>query len=146
MRAIFGKIGLVMLTVLLVSSCGNRAAQLQERDGPDEFAILPGKQLQAPANYSDLPIPTPGAVNLTDPTPGADAIAVLGGRVAATSQAGDGALLAYTSRYGVEQRVSKKRGKISRFRLFASQLLDPYRELARLRAAGVKTPSAPPKP
>lgn len=149
MRTNIGKFWLVLMAAAVVSSCGSREARLLERDGPDEFAIVPGKVLQAPDNYADLPTPAPGAGNLTDPTPHADAILALGGRQSANASTGipaaDSALLAYTSRYGVEPGISLKKGKTRRFQIFRGLLLNPYRELERLRAAGVKTPSAPPK-
>ncbi len=143
MRANIGKFGLVL--ALLVSACGNRG---QENAGPDEFLILPGKPLQTPPSFSDLPDPTPGGSNITDPTPNADAISVLGGNPSALSLSGapatDGALLTYTSRYGVDPDAGAVPKKRRRPGLFSGQALDPYKELERLRALGVKTPSAPP--
>ncbi len=36
--------------------------------GPDEFAILPTKPLEMPADVAALPPPTPGAANRADPS------------------------------------------------------------------------------
>lgn len=132
--------------------------------GPDEFAILPGKPLEMPQSLAALPTPTPGGTNRTDPTPQADAIVALGGRPNAAAP-GDGALLAYTTRRGVAPGIRqelaaadlefrrKNNGRILErlfnvnvyFQAYKSQELDKYRELARLRAAGVRTPQAPPE-
>ncbi|PHQ96710.1 MAG: hypothetical protein COB40_07520 [Marinosulfonomonas sp.] len=145
MRVNIGKYGLVL--ALLVSACGNRE---KGSAGPDEFLILPGKPLQTPASFSELPDPTPGGANITDPTPVADAISVLGGNATTLSQTGipaaDGALLSYTSRYGVDADASVVIKKRRLFGRLGGHALDPYKELERLRALGVKTPSAPPAP
>jgi len=147
MRAIRTKLALVICAMLVLSGCANRQARIAEADGPDEFAVLPGKPLQLPDNYTSLPDPTPGADNLTDPTPHTDAIAALGGRAAATPNSGiaqaDSALINYTSRFGVESWARGDQNTTRRLFGFRGRSLDPYKELARLRAAGVMTPSAP---
>lgn len=133
--------------------------------GPDEFAILPGKPLQQPPSLASLPTPTPGGTNRTDPTPQADAIAALGGNPRAAAPT-DPALLRYTARMGVAPGIRRqlaqadleyRRENNGRFleRLFNTNVyfdayepfqLDKYRELRRMRAAGVRTPQAPPPP
>ncbi|MEM6897402.1 MAG: DUF3035 domain-containing protein, partial [Pseudomonadota bacterium] len=35
-------------------------------EGPDEFGVVPTRPLEQPANYSDLPEPTPGSINRAD--------------------------------------------------------------------------------
>lgn len=69
--------GVILCTALLLGACSKSGTV---DDGPDEFLILPGKTLRAPTSFSNLPEPTPGAGNLTDPTPLGDAKRALGGR------------------------------------------------------------------
>ncbi len=137
---------------------------------PDEFGVLPNKPLQAPANYSALPAPTPGGTNLVDPTPEADAVAALGGNPARVARgqihAGEQGLLTYTARYGVPGNIRSilasedlawrkaNNGRLLE-RLFKVNVyhssykpmaLDQHLELQRLRRLGIWTPSAPPDP
>lgn len=162
---------LCLVMALGLSACGDRSGLRDLRDpsaGPEEFSILPTKNLQAPDNYSQLPVPTPGQANLVDPTPKADAVAALGGnpaRVNATGVPGsDGALVASASRYGVPANIRattsaedadfrKRRGRFTNIRLFKTdryaqvykrQTLESHRVLDIFRRAGRKTPSAPP--
>lgn len=173
MWAALSRMGLALTVALTLSACGGkREPQLLNlnagSDTPDEFAILPGKPLQTPENITELPAPTPGASNLTDPTPKADAIVALGGNAAVLARSGipatDRALLGYTGRHGTEADIREQLAaadldfrrrkdvpslyrlfKKSRyFKVYSSQALDQYLELERLRAAGIKTPSAPP--
>lgn len=167
-------IGALLAVAILLSACAAREPRLlrlaNSGNGPDEFAILPGKPLQTPENYTQLQTPTPGAANLTDPTPDADAVAALGGNRSLVGRSGssaaDGALLAFASRNGVQDNIRadlaaadlafrRRRASVfsfvwfSRNRYFSAyrnQALDAYLELERLRAAGVMTPSAPPRP
>lgn len=162
----------IALMALIVMAACSRAPNSVDKDainqGPDEFSILPARPLEMPESYSSLPAPTPGGTNITDPNPGADAIAALGGRPSAASAGGipasDAALVAAVSRYGVpadiravvasEDAPLLKRatdggfiGFITRssyFKVYAQQALDAFAELFRFRAAGVQTPSAPP--
>jgi len=173
MRANSGKLGLGLAALLLVSACVGSEPRLlnagANNSSPDEFAVLPGKLLQTPANYTELPEPTPGGSNLTDATPKADAITALGGNPAVLTRSGilaaDAALLAHAARFGVSgdiradlatRDLALRRGQGALFflrwfsgnRYFAAyrgQSLDQYRELERLRAAGIVTPSAPPQ-
>lgn len=136
-------------------------------DGPDEFAILPGKPLQAPPSYAALPPPVPGGPSRTDPTPLADATVALGGRpgAGAAVPAGDAAVVGYAARGGLTpgvrataaaedlaQRQRRSPRLLERIfgvntyeRVYRPQALDPYAELERFRAAGRRTPSAPPE-
>ncbi len=173
MRSGSDKIWLFLALTVLVSACVNREPNLLKAgargNGPDEFAVLPAKPLQTPVNYSVLPDPTPGGSNITDVKPNADAITALGGYAAVLTRAGiptsDAGLLNYTRRYGVTPAIRqeladadlafrRRRGALSFLRLFGNnryftayraQSLDQYRELERLRAAGIKTPTAPPR-
>ncbi|MCI2394887.1 DUF3035 domain-containing protein [Aliiroseovarius sediminis] len=137
------------------------------QSGPDEFSILPTKPLQEPKSYADLPPPTPGASNLSDPTPNADAVAALGGQLRNTGlRGGEGALVTAASRHGVASGIrtqlaaedlkwrQENRGKVLErlfnvnvyYRAYEAQELDQHRELERLRRLGIWTPAAPPNP
>ena len=159
------------VALVLVTGCASteRAPRLMNlrngADGPDEFAILPPKALVSPVDLTALPEPTPGGVNLTDPNPQADAVAALGGKPLGAGTAVDGALVTYASRAGVTpgiratlaaddlafRQTHKGRplerllGVTTYYRAYRAYALDAYSELARWRAAGVATPSAPPK-
>jgi hypothetical protein len=134
--------------------------------GPDEFAILPVKPLELPADLAALPEPTPGGANRVDPAPLADAVVALGGRAQdpTAASSGDAALLAYAARGGTSPDVravlaaedldfrSRNRGRplerlfnvTTYFKSYRSQSLDQNAELLRWRAQGAATPSAPP--
>jgi hypothetical protein len=136
-------------------------------DGPDEFAILPPKALEVPPDLTVLPAPTPGGANLTDQHPMDDAVVALGGkpRVAGGVPAADSGLVAYASRNGLTAGIRqslaaddlafrrKHPGKLLErafgltvyFGAYKSMWLDAYAELEKWRAAGARTPSAPPK-
>lgn len=153
--------------LIALAACGRGDPRLMNlrntESGPDAFAILPTEDIVIPENLSDLPQPTPGGVNRTDPDPEGDAIRALGGNPErATRAAGD--MLAYASRFGVTENIrgtlaaedldyrSNNRGRVLE-RLFGTNVyydayrpfsLDRYAELERLRRAGVRTPAAPP--
>jgi hypothetical protein len=157
-------LGAVLMALV---ACGQGDPRLMNvrntESGPDEFAILPTNDLVIPQNLAELPPPTPGGVNRTDPDPEGDAIRALGGNPErATRAAGD--MLAYASRFGVTDGIrgtlaaedleyrTDNRGRVLE-RLFGTNVyydayrplsLDRYRELERLRRAGVRTPAAPP--
>jgi len=159
----------VLSAVFALSACSNREPQLMNlrasQTGPDEFAILPTKPLQEPESYSELPAPTPGGTNISDPTPNADAIVALGGNPRATGlRRGEGALVAAASRYGVSGNIRNQlavedlewrkdnRGRVLERlfnlnvynRAYAFMHLNQHRELERLRRLGLWTPAAPP--
>lgn len=136
-------------------------------EGPDEFSVLPTKPLQMPEDLAALPQPTPGAANLTDPTPEADVALALGGDAQVlTRGATDRALLAHTTRFGVSPQIRNelaeadleyRRQNDGRLleRLFSVNVyfdayepmeLDQYAELERLRRAGIRTSAVPPDP
>lgn len=173
MRANLRKSGLLLVLALALSACGGgRPGMLNLRGdkvGPDEFSVLPGKPLQSPTDLSSLPEPTPGGANLTDPTPNADAVAALGGNPAALGGTGipasDGALVNHSARHGVQPGVREELaaadqarregrgffptfgnlGNARYYRIYRNDRLDQEQELLRLRALGLKTPSAPPQ-
>ncbi len=144
-----------------------------DSNGPDEFTILPGKPLQAPDYAAALPAPTPGGANLTDPTPKADAVAALGGNPALVTPTGtgvigrgDATLVAQARRFGANANIRQtlatedlefrrdNKGRLLErlfnlnvyYKAYEKVSLDQYRELARFRRLGVRTPSAPPEP
>ena len=136
-------------------------------DGPDEFLIVPGKPLQEPESYSQLPTPTPGQGNLTDQNPRADTVAALGGNPTAARSgiaANDAGLVRHTSRYGTQAgirqtlraedaEIRRNYGRRNILRIgprddyteaYKRQWLDSQAEQERLRRYGVITPTAPP--
>jgi hypothetical protein len=147
------RIVFIGVCLALLAGCGQRSAATgpfaDSINGPDEFTALPVKPLQQPADFATLPPPAPGAANLTDPSPIADAVTALGGSPAALAAAqvpaGDAALVTHAARYGrtgdIRAVLAGEQGGAA-----ARQALDPYAELARFRALGVRTPSAPPGP
>ena len=159
------------LALLALGACGEGGAPHlmnlhTTTDGPDEFAILPPKALSLPTDLNTLPEPTPGGGNLTDPHPQDDAIVALGGspRAAGGIPAGDAGLVNYADRNGavpdIRARLAaddlafrqghkgrlleRALGLTTYFKAYKAQWLDAYAELARWRAAGARTPSAPP--
>ena len=137
-------------------------------EGPDEFSVVPVAPLTLPSDLNTLPTPTPGGSNITDPNPTGDAIAALGGRPAAAFAGGipssDAALVATTGRYGVAAGIRAELaaadaafrarrqytqffnilGSDNYFASYSAERLDAYAELARFRALGIATPTAPP--
>ncbi|MBV0891070.1 DUF3035 domain-containing protein [Paracoccus sp. Z118] len=166
MRAI-----VLSLSVVVLAACSGdgRLMNLTSGNGPDEFAIVPTKTLQMPPDLNQLPPPTPGGGNITDPTPEADAVAALGGNPAQLAAQGigpgDAALIAYAGRGGVqpgiremtavedaEYRSQHRRRPLEvlartnvYYRAYEPQTLDSWAELERWRPTGVQTPSAPPQ-
>ncbi|WP_226780188.1 DUF3035 domain-containing protein [Oceaniglobus trochenteri] len=167
------RIGAGIMALGLLIGCGGadqpRLLNLKKSgSGPDEFAILPTKTLEAPEDYAALPAPTPGGANLTDPTPKADAVAALGGDPRRLSGGGlnDGALVSHTTRFGVKPDIRQELAEIDLqyrrdndgrllerlfnvnvyFKAYRKFELDQYRELERFRRAGVRTPAVPPDP
>lgn len=174
-----GKIALALIAVLAMSACGNKNKDPElmnirpSGNGPDEFTILPTKPLQTPDFAAALPSPTPGGINITDPTPKADAVAALGGNPDRVAQRGDGSigrgdatLVSHARRFGANGAIRqalaaedlefrrKNNGRVLErlfnlnvyFRVYKKVSLDKYRELERFRRLGIRTPSAPPDP
>jgi hypothetical protein len=166
-----GRIGLAALAAAMaLAACAptdevRLRADRRDGTGPDEFAIVPPRPLQIPADLTALPEPTPGGTNRTDPDPLADAVLALGGRPGAGG-GGEGALLAAGTRFGVSPTVREDlRAEDAEFRrrnrprllerwfgtdvynrAYARLGLAPYSELERARQAGARTPAAPPDP
>ncbi|MEF3047973.1 DUF3035 domain-containing protein [Pseudotabrizicola sp. L79] len=164
-----GRTLLAMTIAVMLSACGgsDKAPQLMNirstTAGPDEFGILPPKPLEMPKDLAALPEPTPGGVNLTDPTPEADAILALGG----TPGRGvglDAGIVGHASRFGVSSNIRAtlasedvqwrrdNNGRVLErlfnvnvyYRAYENMSLDQHAELFRWRKLGVRTPSAPP--
>lgn len=145
-----------------------RLHQLRNNRGtPEEFAIVPNKPLQQPANFGELPQPVVGAANRADQTPQADVVAALGGNPARLASdgvpSGDGALINRASRFGrdagirtqlaTEDAEFRQRKSIFNWKLvpddeyaraYRTQWLDSYGVLEAYRRRGILTPSAPP--
>ena len=171
MRAVKGRAVIAVAAMVTLAACGgDRAPQLmnlRSGQGPDEFAIVPPKALEMPQSLSDLPEPTPGGYNRTDQNPEADAAVALGGKPTAAGgiPAGDSALYAHAARFGVDggiratlasEDLKWRRDNDGRplerlfnvnvyYKAYSKQRLDQQAELARWRALGVRTPSAPPR-
>lgn len=171
MRARPGVKAIALFAVLALSGCGSQGTpelmNIRSKEGPDEFGILPPKPLEMPQSLADLPEPTPGGANRTDPTPEADAIVALGGRPGAAGgiPAADGALFAQAGRFGLDGAIRQtlaaedldwRRTNDGRllervfnvnvyYKAYAPMSLDQGAELAYWRSRGVRTPSAPPQ-
>lgn len=165
---------MMILLILGLAACGNKDKDVQlrkikhEGNGPDEFSIIPGKPLEAPESFAQLPAPTPGGANRTDQNPRGDGIAALGGNPGALVASGiatvDSALVNHTGRFGAtpgirqtlrqeDQQTRRRHGKVNILNIgpnddytnaYRRQWLDSYAEYERLRRNGVTVPSAPP--
>ena len=160
-----------MFAAVALAACASDRSLRDMRSntgGPDEFAVVPSAPLTLPETAA-LPTPTPGGTNRTDISPNASAVVALGGSssraFAGGIPASDSALIANATRFGTQDNIravlasedeaTRKRaqalnwfnflGRDRYFSTYARQSLDAYRELARFRAAGVATPSAPPE-
>ncbi|MGB3244302.1 MAG: DUF3035 domain-containing protein [Sulfitobacter sp.] len=163
------RIAMMILIPLTLAACSNQGLRNLRTNsaGPDEFMIQPVKPLEQPANYSDLPAPTPGQRNITDRSAVAEGLAAFGGRPEAANAgipASDGALVTHASRNGVDPNIRadlaetdakfrKRKARLTQFRIvpvdrydqaYRRQALDPAAEAARWRRAGARTPSSPP--
>ena len=171
MRAGYGRAVIAVAAMVTLAACGGDRApllmNLRSGQGPDEFAIVPPKALEMPQSLSDLPEPTPGGYNRTDQNPEADAAVALGGKPTAAGgiPTGDSALYAHAARFGVDggiratlasEDLEWRRDNDGRplerlfnvnvyYNAYRKQRLDQQAELARWRALGVRTPSAPPR-
>lgn len=165
----------IIIASMALSACGNRDRDIQLTrlndggDGPNEFAIVPGKPLQEPESYSALPAPTPGGSNRTDATPFADSVAAFGGNPSALQNTGvsssDGALVNHARRFGTDAgirqtlaeedvEVRRRYGRVNILNIgpnddytaaYRRQWLDSRGEAERLRRRGVSVPTAPPE-
>jgi hypothetical protein len=173
---ILSRVTLLVVVLATVAGCSKRGDDVQlsriekPGEGPDEFSIIPGKELQAPESYNALPAPAPGAANLTDQNPKGDGIAALGGNPSALSAGAasqrDAGLVQHASRYGVQsgirqtlasedRDVRRRYGRRNILRIgptddyadaYKRQWLNSHAEQRRLRRLGIETPTAPPEP
>ncbi|MEM9395236.1 MAG: DUF3035 domain-containing protein [Pseudomonadota bacterium] len=168
--------GVIVLSVL--AACGGSDSETtstnlmnirSSTNTPDEFGILPVRPMEMPSDFTQLPSPTLGGANRTDPTPRADAILALGGRPERAQPQGqipgsDAGLVNYTSRFGRENTVRAelaaedlefRRSNPGRplerwanlntyFDAYEDESLDRHRELQRVRNGGARNVSAPP--
>jgi hypothetical protein len=141
---------IVAAAALVLAACDRGARddrglleKLSNRTGPDELAIVPQKELEAPPDFNFLPEPSAAAGNRADLDPRADFARAMTGSAPrnAAATAGDAAflaaILAGTARGGLADDTVLFGG--------AGDLLDPWAELERLRALGIRTPAAPPR-
>lgn len=171
MRAGYGRAIIAISAMVTLAACGDKGApqlmNLRSGQGPDEFAIVPPKPLELPQDLAALPDPTPGGFNRTDQNPEADAAIALGGKPGAAGgiPAGDSALYSHAARFGVEGGIRSQlasedldwrrdnNGRILErlfnvnvyYKAYRKQRLDQQAELARWRALGIRTSSAPPR-
>jgi hypothetical protein len=171
MRAGYGRAVIAISAMVTLAACGDKGApqlmNLRSGQGPDEFAIVPPKPLEMPKDLSTLPDPTPGGFSRTDRNPEAEAAVALGGKPSAAGgiPAGDSALYAHSARFGVDGGIRStlasedlewrrdNNGRILErlfnvnvyYKAYRKQRLDQQAELARWRALGIRTPSAPPR-
>jgi Protein of unknown function (DUF3035) len=171
MRAGYGRAVIAVAAMVTLAACGDKGApqlmNLRSGQGPDEFAIVPPKALELPEDLAALPEPTPGGFNRTDPNPEADAAIALGGKPGAAGgiPAGDSSLYAHAARFGVDGGIRgtlasedldwrrDNNGRILErlfnvnvyYKAYRKQRLDQQAELARWRALGIRTSSAPPR-
>lgn len=171
MRAGNGRAVIAVAAMVTLAACGGKGdpqlMNLRSGQEPDEFAIVPPKPLEMPESLSELPDPTPGGFNRTDQNPEADAAVALGGKPSAAGgiPSGDAALYAHAARFGVDGGIRAtlasedlewrrdKNGRVLErlfnvnvyYKAYRKQRLDQQAELARWRALGVRTSSAPPR-
>lgn len=171
MRAGYGRAIIAISAMVTLAACGDKGApqlmNLRSGQGPDEFAIVPPKALELPKDLAALPEPTPGGFNRTDQNPEADAAIALGGKPGAAGgiPSTDAGLYAHAARFGVEGNIRGQlaaedldwrrdnNGRILErlfnvnvyYKAYRKQRLDQQAELARWRALGIRTPSAPPR-
>jgi hypothetical protein len=128
---------------------------------PDEFLVLPTRPLEMPPDLAALPPPTPGTTARVAYRPQAEAVQALTGRPApATADAGplvarvgpaDPGIRATLASEDVAFRSENRPRLFERWfsrdagrAAYSGVILDAEAELRRLRAAGVRTPAAPP--
>ena len=171
MQAAKGRAVIAIAAMVTLAACGDKGTpqlmNLRSGQGPDEFAIVPPKPLEMPKDLGELPDPTPGGFNRTDRNPEAEAAVALGGNPSAAGgiPSGDSALYAHAARFGVDGGIRAtlasedldwrrdNNGRILErifnvnvyYKAYRKQRLDQQAELARWRALGVRTSSAPPR-
>ena len=70
MRVFAAAMGTVAVLALGACSSDPRLMNIDDgTPGPDEFAIVPTRQLELPPDLNRLPAPNPGGPSITDPAP-----------------------------------------------------------------------------
>ncbi|PJE27777.1 Beta-barrel assembly machine subunit BamF [Pseudooceanicola antarcticus] len=164
--------GAIVLSICALAACSQGDGKLRyfasSGGGPEEFDVVPTKELQTPASYAELPAPTPGGSNLADPRPLGDAVAALGGRASALEDQGvasaDGALVTYAARAGVDPAIRatlaaededfrRRRARFGNlrpfkldqyYRAYEDQAIDPRLVARYWTGRGYTVPSYPP--
>lgn len=159
-----------MLMTLALGGCANQGLHDLRRNnnGPDEFLVLPKKPLQQPESYAALPAPTPGQSNRTDVYPLQEAVIAVGGTPESSLgpvPAGDAALVAAASRYGVAPNIRqvvaqedaefrRRKSRLTQYRIvptdsyneaYKRQALNQSATAEAWRRAGARTPTFPPQ-
>lgn len=164
--------GIILIVAVALSGCSKHGLIRLRPEGksPDEFMIAPVKPLTQPADYAQLPEPTPGGGNLVDVDPEAELVTVLGGNPSALVVQGvpasDSALVNHASRYGVAGNIRqtlsaedaefrrKQSRSLANIKLFPvdrysqaykTQALDAQSVVRQMRRRGIQTPSSPPE-
>ncbi|MBB3994380.1 hypothetical protein GGR95_002025 [Sulfitobacter undariae] len=163
------KIALLFVLPVIVAGCANVGLRdlRSNSKGPDEFGIQPVNTLAEPANYRDLPTPTPGGSNRADRSALAEGAKAFGGSLGNPDgpvPAADGALVQHASRLGVSANIRetlaqtdadfrRRKQRLTQFRIvpvdrynqaYRKEALDAQAEKSRWQRAGARTPSAPP--
>lgn len=163
------RFALMFVVPVIVAGCANVGLRdlRSTSSGPDEFGIAPVGELQAPASYTELPTPTPGGTNRVDRSALAEGAQAFGGQLGDPNgpvPGSDGALVQHASRLGVSPDIRetlaqtdadfrRRQARLTQFRIvpvdrynqaYRREALDPHAEQNRWRAAGARTPSAPP--
>ncbi len=162
-----------LFVCIALAACGGKdkdvvLAKIKKKgDGPDEFSIIPGKALQEPEDYTLLPKPTPGNINLTDQTPKIDGIIALGGTPPQSGIAKtETSLVAHVGQFNAptnirqtiateDKELRRRYGNVNIFKFggagnynaaYRKHWLNGYSEQERLSQRNVQTPTAPPEP
>lgn len=157
----------LLVALLGIAGCGNssRLSLDPSAVSPDEFLITPKRPLETPADLTRLPEPTPGSRNRTDIDPDGRLEAAFGGRATRSGNAADAVLIQAVRQRGgsldnirsilsaedaaLRERRAGRLKSLAEDReaglFYRNMMLDAYAEWARLRAAGVRVPAAPPE-
>ena len=162
-------IGLIFILALAACNRGDGPAFSLDPKAvtPDEFMVTTTRPLKIPPSVAELPTPLLGASNLADIDPRISLRVVLGGNGSSGRggiAASDRALIATATRNGITPNIREtlatedtalRQRRSSRLRnlsedgnagaFYSDMLLDPYSEMERLAAMGVRVPTAPPQ-
>lgn len=157
------------MALAALAGCSTGSNQVFSSSGPDEFMVVSRKPLQMPQDPRALPAPQPGAPNLVDPDPRADAQAALfpatAGGAETPPSAAESALLTASGADDSDPEIRTTLAEEAppeverRFGLDSflgtpitqnpgdtGEQLDSARESERLIAGGAPSPTPPPLP